>query len=348
MRSWRPRPLDTTDGGPGWGVSQGHEVRLKVGDVGPAVADVQQRLERLGFSTAVDHQGSYRDGTRAAVEAFQYRRGLRVDGMCGPQTWAALVEAGRTLGDRFLYRRSPMLRGDDVAELQQRLSALGFDSGRVDGIFGDLTSAALGEFQRNAGLPVDGIAGASTVAQLLRFGTRHDDTELVASVRDRERLRASPRTLADRRVAIGEEGGLHSTLAALRRLLVNQGAIVTTHHHPDGSVQASEVNAGGAEVYIGLRLDSAIRRCTTAYYSGYRYSSPGGRRLAELLQGSLVPALDLADGGSQGMSLPLLRETRMPAVIIELGPASVVVEQATGVVRAIVTALSEWVGSAWD
>ena len=39
--------------------------------------------------------------------------------------------------------------GDDVAELQQRLSALGFDSGRVDGIFGDLTSAALGEFQRD-------------------------------------------------------------------------------------------------------------------------------------------------------------------------------------------------------
>ena len=73
--------------------------------------------------------------------------------MCGPQTWSALVEAGRDLGDRFLYRRTPMLRGDDVAELQQRLSALGFDTGRVDGIFGDLTSAALGEFQRNVGLP---------------------------------------------------------------------------------------------------------------------------------------------------------------------------------------------------
>ena len=53
-----------------------------------------------------------------------------------------------------------MLRGDDVAELQQRLSAFGFDTGRVDGIFGDMTSAALGEFQRNAGVPVDGIAGA--------------------------------------------------------------------------------------------------------------------------------------------------------------------------------------------
>jgi len=329
-------------------VSGSEEIRLSVGDVGEPVTDVQQRLDQLGFSVAVDPPGSYGDGTRAAVEAFQHRRGLRVDGICGPQTWSALVEAGRTLGDRFLYRRSPMLRGDDVAELQQRLSALGFDSGRVDGIFGDLTSAALGEFQRNAGLPVDGIAGASTVAQLLRFGTRHRDTELVASVRDRERLRAAPRTLADRRVAIGEEGGLDSTVAALRRLLVSHGAVVTTHHHPDGSVQASEVNAGGAEVYIGLRLDSSVHHCTTAYYSGYRYASPGGRRLAELLQSSLTSTLAIADGGSQGMSLPLLRETRMPAVIIELGPATVVVEKAATVVRAIAAALAEWVDSAWD
>jgi N-acetylmuramoyl-L-alanine amidase len=329
-------------------VSQDHEIRLVVGDSGPPVLDVQQRLERQGFSIAVDVAGHFGAGTRAAVEAFQYRRGLRVDGVCGPQTWSALVEACRTIGDRFLYRRTPMLRGDDVAELQQRLSALGFDSGRVDGIFGDLTSAALGEFQRNVGLPVDGIAGASTVAELLRFGTRHSDTELVASVRDRQQLRAAPRTLADRRVAIGEEGGLDSTVAALRRLLVNQGAVVTTHHHPDGSIQASEVNAGGAEVYIGLRLDSERQHCTTAYYAGYRYSSPGGRRLAELLQGALVKLLDLPDGGAQGMSLPLLRETRMPAVVIEIGPARVLVEQAATLVQAIGAALAEWVDSPWD
>jgi N-acetylmuramoyl-L-alanine amidase len=324
------------------------EVRLVVGDRGAATADVQRRLERLGFSTGIDSEGHYGAGTRAAVEAFQYRRGLRVDGVCGGQTWSALVEAGHRLGDRFLYRRTPMLRGDDVAELQQRLSALGFDTGRVDGIFGDLTSAALGEFQRNVGLPVDGIAGASTVSELLRFGTRHDDSELVTSVRDRERLRQAPRTLAGRRVAIGEEGGLDATVASLRRLLISHGAVVTTHHHPDGSIQASEANAGGAEVYIGLRLDAGDDHCSTAYYAGYRYSSPGGRRLAELLQSTLTASLALPDLGSRGMSLPLLRETRMPAVICEISPATVVVEQASVIALAVVDALSDWVGTAWD
>ena len=310
--------------------------------------DVQQRLRDLGLSVALDPPGHYGDGTRAAVEAFQYRRGLRVDGVCGDQTWSALVEAGRRLGDRFLYRRTPMLRGDDVAELQQRLSALGFDTGRVDGIFGDLTAAGLGEFQRNVCLPVDGIAGASTVAELLRFGSRHDGTELVTSVRDREELRSSPRTLQGRRVAIGEEGGLDALAGAVGRLLVRRGASVSTLHHPDGSIQAAEANSGGAEVYVGLRVDVGHRRCTTSYYSGYRYSSPGGRRLADLMQLAVSAALGVEDGGSQGMSLPLLRETRMPAVICEIGPASVVVEHAPEVAQAVVDALAEWVDSSWD
>ena len=241
-----------------------------------------------------------------------------------------------------------MLRGDDVAELQQRLSALGFDTGRVDGIFGDMTSAALVNSSAMWDCPIDGIAGASTVPELLRFGTRHDETELVTVVRDRERLRQARRTLAGLRVAIGEEGGLDATVAAVRRMLVHHGAAVTTHHHPDGSIQASEANAGGAEVYIGLRLHPSGPHCSTAYYAGYRYSSPGGHRLAELMVAALTVALSLPDGGSRGMSLPVLRETRMPAVICEIGPATVLVEQSTTIARATVDALTEWVDTVWD
>ncbi len=102
------------------------------------------------------------------------------------------MEAGFPLGDRFLYRRTPMLRGDDVAELQQRLCTLGFDTGRVDGIFGDATVRALGEFQRNAGLPVDGIVGGATLQELMRLESRHHEPELVSAVRARAALRDAP------------------------------------------------------------------------------------------------------------------------------------------------------------
>ena len=48
------------------------------------------------------------------------------------------------------------------------------------------------------------------------------------------------------------------------------------------------------------------------------------------------------------MSLPVLRETRMPAVICEISPAAVLVEQSATLARAAVDALAEWVSSPWD
>jgi N-acetylmuramoyl-L-alanine amidase len=312
------------------------------------VAEVQQRLGALGFSTTGDPAGRFGHATRTAVEAFQHRRGLRVDGICGRQTWETLVEAGFGLGDRFLYRRTPMLRGDDVAELQQRLGALGFDAGRVDGIFGDATSAAVSDFQRNAGLPVDGIVGATTLLELLRVQARHHHTEQVSAVHDRERLRQAPPTLAGRHVAVGEMGGLGSAVAALRRRLTTCGARVTPLHHPDGRTQAQQANAAGVDVYLGLRLDPDRQGCTTAYYAGYRYESPGGRRLAECVQAEVPDALGVPDLGAQGMSLPVLRETRMPAVIVEIGPAAVVVEHGPSLALALASALTAWAGANWD
>lgn len=241
-----------------------------------------------------------------------------------------------------------MLRGDDVAELQQRLGALGFDSGRVDGIFGDHTATGVLDFQRNIGVPVDGVVGPLTVGELFRMQARHRRTELVSNVRAREQLRQSPPTLVGRHVAIGEPGGLAVTLSALKRSLLTSGARVTAMHHPDDSIQAREANAGEADVLVGIRLDPNAVGCTTAYYAGYRTESPGGRRLAELVQELVPRSLDIADGGIRGMSVPLLRETKMPAVIVELGPAAVAVEQGQALTDALAAAVEAWARSLWE
>jgi N-acetylmuramoyl-L-alanine amidase len=292
----------------------------------------------------VEPDGHFGQATRAAVEAFQRLRGLRVDGVCGAQTWNTLVEAGFRLGDRFLYRRTPMLRGDDVADLQQRLCTLGFDTGRVDGIFGDATVRALAEFQRNAGLPVDGIVGGATLRELLRLQSRHREPELVSAVRARAALRDAPPTLRGRHVAVGESGGLGSVTGALRRRLVLGGALVTELHHPDDTVQAKEANGLEVDVFVGLRLTPTHAGCRTAFWSGTHDESPGGRRLAEMIQRSVPDALHVADVGAHGMTLPLLRETRMPAVVVEVGPAATVVEQAPSLAEALATALGRWAG----
>lgn len=74
----------------------------------------------------------------------------------------------RTLNlTRTLKLTTPLLRGDDVEEVQERLLELGFDEiGRADGIFGPNTAKALRRFQRARGLQVDGIVGENTWAAL--------------------------------------------------------------------------------------------------------------------------------------------------------------------------------------
>ncbi len=141
------------------------------GDRGPAVEDVQKRLLVLGHDlgpTGID--GVFLGATHAAVRRFQAEHHLTEDGVIGEETWAALVDATFTLGDRLLYLRLPYFHGADVRRLQGALNVLGFACGGPDGIFGAFTERALREFQANVGLPADGIAGQDTVRMIERLG----------------------------------------------------------------------------------------------------------------------------------------------------------------------------------
>ncbi len=240
-----------------------------------------------------------------------------------------------------------MFRGDDVAELQRRLGALGFDAGRVDGIFGPQGAAALEEFQRNTGLTADGVCGPATISAIGRLGVRAADGASVAGLREKEALRCAPRPLAGHRIAIGETGGLAALAAALARNLQQAGAVTAVLHHPDGSRQAAEANGFRAQIYLGVRL-SATPACVACYFAVPGFESSGGRRLAELVVEDLTvrAAAPLeAPGTVRGMRRAILRETRMPAVICELGPPMALVRGGAGVASALAGALGRWVAS---
>ena len=70
------------------GAMAGSEPTLVEGDTGPAVRTLQTRLNVWGAHLTVD--GDFGAGTLAAVKAFQTGHKLTVDGIVGPQTWAAL------------------------------------------------------------------------------------------------------------------------------------------------------------------------------------------------------------------------------------------------------------------
>jgi peptidoglycan hydrolase-like protein with peptidoglycan-binding domain len=103
--------------------------------------------------------------TKLAVEGFQRSQGLRVDGVVGRQTWAALsTNPGQPT--RLLRLTRPLTRGEDVKALQQTLSGVGLPVA-VDGVFGPATDRAVRQFQARHGLVVDGVVGPRTLANLI-------------------------------------------------------------------------------------------------------------------------------------------------------------------------------------
>jgi GH24 family phage-related lysozyme (muramidase) len=81
----------------------------------------------------------------------------------GGQATMPTAEEVNALSDGVLERGE---RGSPVMQLQQRLIALGYKPGQVDGIFGFGTEAAVLAFQKASKLTADGLAGPKTLAAL--------------------------------------------------------------------------------------------------------------------------------------------------------------------------------------
>ena len=158
------------------GASPTAEPALKRGSSGERVTALQQKLKNLGYySGTVD--GDYGDGTVKAVKAFQSRNGLTADGVAGEAT-LKLIHSGNakkaaTPSPKPTATPTPTssaLRvgstGSKVKSMQQRLKALGYYTGSVDGTFGEGTRKALVAFQKANGLTADGVAGTATLNKL--------------------------------------------------------------------------------------------------------------------------------------------------------------------------------------
>ena len=70
------------------------------------------------------------------------------------------------MSKRLLKKTSPLMRGDDVKEFQTLVTNKGFSCGTIDGKYGDKCVEACKNFQKSAGLSVDGMCGDKTWAAL--------------------------------------------------------------------------------------------------------------------------------------------------------------------------------------
>jgi N-acetylmuramoyl-L-alanine amidase len=226
------------------------------------------------------------------------------------------------------------MRGDDVSSLQARLNALGFDAGKEDGIFGAATDRAVRAFQKEYGVAGDGIFGLMSHAALV--GLRVDRPGTAARLREEIR-QAEGRGLAGALLVIdpghggsdrGEitrTGVVESEICwrlaqRLADRLVSAGARVRfTRREPDGptsSERAALANGVDADLFLSLHLNHTAEPTAEGSSTFFFGGSRSGEALADKIQSELV-ALGLRDCRSHRQSYTILRETRMPAVLIE-------------------------------
>ncbi|MBN2358939.1 MAG: peptidoglycan-binding protein [Deltaproteobacteria bacterium] len=115
---------------------------LSRGDRGADVRALQRALQDAGvYGGKVD--GVFDQATEQAVRRFQRARGLSADGVVGPKTLASLKANNLYVQDGFETPAKRGQSGQDILAAERRLSALGYATGAVDGVFDAKTARAV-------------------------------------------------------------------------------------------------------------------------------------------------------------------------------------------------------------
>jgi len=317
--------------------------QLNPGDRSDAIALIANTLTRLGFLTTPSDL--YDENLTQGIKAFQQERGLTSTGVINEITKRALEEARFKLGDRVLsFNPTDLIRGDDVSNLQQRLIQLGFNCGKIDGVFGIKTEVAVKEFQKSVGVFVDGKCGPSTLIALMRL-VKTVSGGAPGVLRESAKHAVRSPALANKVIVIdpswggeftGEinNGAVESEIVfdlAQRlegRLLALGVNVVLTRSAKNSPLEKERIetaNSVNADLVIALKVDSykndKASGVATYYYGrdDKKIHSVVGERFANLMQREICARTDLLNCRTHAKSWDLLRLTVAPTVRVDLG-----------------------------
>jgi N-acetylmuramoyl-L-alanine amidase len=206
----------------------------------------------------------------------------------------------------------------------------------VNGLFDERTARATKEFQRNAGLTADGVVDNGVFKVLKTYATQTLGTHQLPDKnggyfsedlfsgtivvdaahggRDRGHVCSSGLTEADLNLAVTQE--IAQILPAREVLLTR-----SEDEEVSNSDRAYLANSSGAKMIISIH--HAAHRTPKAegtasfYFSRLGYQSHRGRMAATYIQKGVSQALGTLDVGEFGRSYDILRETNIPAVLLE-------------------------------
>ena len=127
------------------------------------IKTIQNQLNKKGVNVGTA-DGIAGPNTYKGVISFQEKNKLSADGQVGPATWDILFDSisGGNSYNRLLKVTSPLMYGDDIKAVQNKLNSLGYMAGTADGYYGTMTKNAVIKFQQNKKLEADGVVGPST------------------------------------------------------------------------------------------------------------------------------------------------------------------------------------------
>ena len=317
--------------------------QLKIGDRSDAVAVIANTLTRLGIHS--NPTDLFDEGLAQAIKAFQQERGLTATGLINEITQRCLDEARWKLGDRILALQSDsLMRGDDVSNLQDRLIQMGFNCGKVDGIYGSRTEASVKEFQKSVGVVVDGKCGPVTLISLMRL-VKTVSGGAPTALRESVRHAVASPALASKVIVIdpswggdftgeNQNGVIESEVVfdlaqRLEGRLIALGVnVVLTRSAKNSPLEKDRIataNSVNADLVIALKVDiyknEKANGVATYYYGrdGAGVHSVVGERFANLIQRQICAKTDLLNCRTHGKSWDLLKLTTAPTVRLDLG-----------------------------
>ncbi len=313
------------------------------GDSSDVATRVISFLNKMGLLNS--QKTLFDDEVENSVRAFQQSRGLTVTGVVNAVTLRALDEARWKLGDRSLYLKElPLMRGDDIALLQSRLTEMGFDCGRVDGVFGVRTETAVKEFQKSAGANIDGQCGPATITALLRL-TKTISGGVPSLLRESAVQKNRGPALANKIIVLdpscgGENKGIsahgvdeseivYDLAQRLEGRLLALGVSVFltrgSNNSPTELERISFSNETKADLMVSFHADSypneKAEGVSTYFYGSQTHGihSVVGDRFASLVQREICARTDLLNCRTHAKTWDLLRLTTAPTVRVDLG-----------------------------
>ena len=315
----------------------------KLGDRSTAIELISNTLLRLGFITAPSD--IFDEKLTQGIKAFQQERGLTATGVINEITARSLEEARFKLGDRVLsFNSSSLMRGDDVSNLQDRLIQMGFNCGKVDGVYGVNTESAVREFQKSVGILSDGRCGPATLISLMRL-VKTVSGGAPSALRESVRHSVRSPALANKVIVIDPSWGGEFTGESANgvveseivfdlaqrlegRLIALGVNVVLTRSANNSPLEKDRIkvaNTVSADLVIALKVDSykneKANGVATYFYGrddkGVR--SVVGERFANLIQREICARTDLLNCHTHAKSWDLLRLTTAPTVRIDLG-----------------------------